>query len=393
MKSIYTRFCAIFLCAATLLTGCGSTESTTDDNTEETTETASGEMRDMTAMEYADDMGLGINLGNTLEAYWEDLNNTTSGAQTIGENTPSNYETCWGATEITQEIVDGIAEAGFQTVRVPVYWGNMMEDDGTYTISEEWFDRVEEVIDYCIADDLYVVINIHHYDAYLIENHSQEEVVEAVDTLWTQIAERYADYGDLLIFEGFNESLGNTSEDESLTEDEIYTYVNELNQTFVDAVRETGGNNEERLLIVSGYWTNIDKTTDARFTMPTDTAADKLMVSVHYVDNSMYWSCQIGTEDWLTYAEEQCELLKAAFTDQNIPVFIGECTSIYAEEYFSDNATYTDSTTCLSLIMEMILSYDFVPVLWDVTDNFYSRTDCAIVNEDDANLILSLTSD
>lgn len=85
---------------------------------------------ELSAFDYAAEMGIGINLGNTMEAYWEDSSNSTTGAQTIGSNTPQDYETCWSAIETTQEIIDGMKAAGFQTVRVSVYWGNMMEDDG-----------------------------------------------------------------------------------------------------------------------------------------------------------------------------------------------------------------------------------------------------------------------
>jgi len=344
---------------------------------------------ELSAFDYAAEMGIGINLGNTMEAYWEDSSNSTTGAQTIGSNTPQDYETCWGAIETTQEIIDGMKAAGFQTVRVPVYWGNMMEDDGTYTISEEYFDRVGEIIDYYCADDMYVVINMHHYDEFLITNHDKEEVISAVGTLWTQIAERYADYSDYLIFEGFNENLGSQQESDSYTDDELYDYVNGMNQTFVDAVRSTGGNNAERLLIVSGYWTNIDKTTDARFQIPEDSVEDRLMVSVHYIDNGYYWSNQIGGSDWLNYSQAQCDLLKQAFTDQGIPVFVGECTSIYDAERFSKDAIYTDSTDCLEQMLQLIDEYGFVPVLWDVCDNFYSRSECKIASDSDAQLIAS----
>ncbi|MCD8220347.1 MAG: glycoside hydrolase family 5 protein [Ruminococcus sp.] len=347
---------------------------------------------ELSAEEIAEDMGFVINLGNTMEAYWEDLNHLTSGCMTIGDDTAKDYETCWGAVETTQEIIDGMKAAGFRTIRIPVYWGNMMENDGTCQIADAYFDRVEEIIDYCRKDDLYVVINMHHYDALLIQNHEKEEVLEAAKTLWIQIAERFEAYSDYLIFEGYNESLGGSQESDQLSDAELYDYVNEMNQTFVDAVRSTGGNNANRMLIVSGYWTNIDKTTDARFSMPEDTAEDRLMVSVHYVDNAKCWSNQIGNQTWLDYSREQCELLKAAFTDQGYPVFLGECTSIYESERIAADAIYTTSTECLEQMYQMILSYDFVPVLWDISNNFYSRDDCVISSESDRTLLLTLSS-
>ncbi len=347
-----------------------------------------GAMRDdMTAMDYAKEMGVGINLGNTLEAYWSDPQDLTAGASTIGTDTPVDYEKCWGAVETTPECIAGMKEAGFNTVRIPVYWGNMMEDDGEYQINDAYFDRVEEIIGYCRDNDLYVVVNIHHYDDFLIKNHSKEEVLEATEDLWTQIAKRLKNYSDYVVFEGFNEALGSQREGDSYTEDELFDYVNDMNQVFVDAVRATGGNNKERLLIASGYWTNIDLTTNARYILPEDSVEDRMMVSVHYIDNACYWTNNIGGAYWLNYSRQQCNLLKAAFTDKNIPVFVGECTSIYGDTYFARNAEYTDSSECLEIMLNMATDYGFVPVLWDVNDNMYSRTENKLKSDSDQEVI------
>lgn len=382
-KRVFTLITAASLTLVSLaFTGCGGgAESEYDD----------GKMRkDMSAMDYADDMGVGINLGNTMEAYWEDKNDKTAGASTIGEDTPQDYEKCWGAVVTTQECIDGMRDAGFDTVRVPVYWGNMMEDDGKYTVNENYLKRVKEIVDYCRKDDLYVVINIHHYDEFLIKNHDKEEVLKAVEKVWTQVAEYFKNYSDYLIFEGFNEALGSQREGDNLSEEEIYDYVNDMNQTFVDAVRKTGGNNKKRILIASGYWTNIDNTTKDSFVMPSDSAEDKLMVSVHYIDNACYWTNNIGGDYWLNYSTEQCELLKTAFIDKDIPVFVGETTSIYENERMTGKAKDMQSHEALSTILNMAADYNLVPVLWDVNDNFYSRTECKIKSESDAQVIAEI---
>lgn len=338
-----------------------------------------GTIRDgLTAMQCVKEMGVGINLGNTFEAYWQDTSNKTTGAQTIGSNTPADYETCWGAVQTTQECIDGMKNAGFRTVRVPVYWGNMMKDDGGYQINTDYLARVGQVIDYCRKNQLYVVINIHHYDEFLIKNKSKEKVLEITEKLWRQIAEYYKGYSDYLIFEGFNENLGSSREKDDFSQAQIYDYVNEMNQCFVDTVRATGGNNAKRILIASGYWTNIDKTTDKRFKMPTDSAKDKMMVSVHYIDNACFWTKQVGGDYWLDYSKAQCELLKQAFMDKGIPVFVGECTGAYGKDNIASDAQYTKSEECLSLLLNMAVDYGFIPVLWDVNDGFYSRTDCKI---------------
>ena len=353
----------------------------------------------ITASQMSEEMGIGLNLGNTMEAY------NSGGCETIGyewipvcgSNTPSDYEKQWGATITTQEIIDGIKAAGFDTVRIPVFWGNMMVNDNTYTINPEYMARVREIVDYAQNAELYTVINIHHFDEFIIRRNSLEDCQKIFTNLWTQIAEEFKDYPYTLIFEGYNEYLGGSQFDENgqLVDPERedgFKMANTLNQTFVDAVRKTGGNNAERVLIVSGFWTNIDLTTSAEFIVPTDTVSDRLMVSVHYVDNAVYWSNKVGGQDWLNYIDSQCELLKKAFTDKGIPVFLGETTSIYPNSNFASDAIYTDSTECLEIVLNKLDEYDFVPVLWDTSNNFYSRTTSQIKRESDKELIASLSS-
>ncbi len=367
-------------------------EGTSENITE--TEPAAAEPEFRTASEIAADMGLGWNLGNTMEAY------QASGCEkitfewipVIGDNDPSDYETCWGAPVTTQAMIDGVRNAGFNTVRIPVFWGNMMKNDGTWTINSEYIGRVKEIVDYCMNDDLYAVVNIHHFDEFIIRRNDLENSREIFESLWTQIAEYFKDYPSKLVFEGFNEYLGGDRFDENgelkaQSKDDAYLSTNTLNQTFVNAVRATGGNNDERVLIVSGYWTNIDNTTSKRFLMPTDTVPDRLMVSVHYVDNMMYWINKIGSQEWLDYTDSQISLLDNAFGSKGIPVFIGETTSRYPKSNFASDAIYDESSECLKIVLEKLTAHGFVPVLWDVTDNFYLRNSCTIKYPDDAKVI------
>ena len=371
-----------------------SSAENTKDKTDKVPEGLGGDNSGKTAVEIAKEMGIGLNLGNTMEAY-EATNcekSTYTWIPKVGSNTPQDYETCWGATVTTQEIIDGMKNEGFNTVRVPVFWGNMMEDDGTYTINKDYIRRVREIVEYCLKDDLYVVINCHHFDEFIIRRNDLEDCERIFNTLWTQIAEYFKDYGDKLIFEGFNEYLGGQRFDESgvlkdRPDDEAYELTNALNQTFVDAVRATGGNNDDRMLIVSGYWTNIDKTTGDKFVMPTDTADDRLMVSVHYIDNACYWSNSIGNQNWLDYIKDQCDKLKKKFTDNNIPVFVGETTSIYPQSNMAGDSKYDSSSACLEELLTWATDYGFIPVLWDTDNNAYSRTECRMKNLADSKVI------
>ena len=347
-----------------------------------------------TAMETAKNMGMGINLGNTMEAC------NGSGCEkvtyewipTVGDNRPVDYETCWGAVETTREVINGMKAEGFDTVRIPVFWGNMMENDGTYTINSEYIGRVREIVDYCCNAGLYAVINIHHFDEFIIRRNSTEKCAEIFTRLWTQIADYFKDYPYTVVFEGYNEYLGGNQFDENgnlaeLNETDGYRMVNTLNQTFVDAVRATGGKNAERVLIVSGYWTNIDKTTSTEFVMPADTVSDRLMVSVHYVDNAMYWSNQIGGTSWVSYIDDQIGKLRTAFTEKNIPVFIGETSVNYPAGNFDRNPVYADSSICVDYVLRTLLINGFVPVIWDTNDNFYSRTKYRIKSGADRKVI------
>lgn len=383
------KIICLCLCAVmTLTAGCGS-EKSKDKSKEE---------KIITASEAADKMDLGINLGNTMEAYYATDCEKVSykWMNTVGDNTPKDYETFWGAVETNQEVIDGMKDSGFNTVRIPVFWGNMMENDGSYTINKDYIERVGEIVDYCNKADMYTVINIHHFDEFIIRRNSLEDCEKIFSDLWTQIAEYFKDYPYTVIFEGYNEYLGGNQFDESgnlveLNKADGYKMTNSLNQTFVDAVRATGGKNAERVLIASGYWTNIDLTTADDFVMPKDTVEDRLMVSVHYVDNAMYWTNQIGDDKWLDYIDSQCALLKSAFTDKGIPVFVGETTSIYPQSNFSPSARYTDTSECLEIVLQKLTDNGFIPVLWDVNDNFYSRTEYKIKSEGDQKVIADLS--
>lgn len=345
----------------------------------------------------ASEMKVGLNLGNTMEAY--DADDCEKFSYTwipiVGSNTPSDYEQRWGSPVITQEMVDGIKAAGFSTVRIPVFWGNMMKNDGKWQINSQYIDRVRQIADYCLKDDLYVVINCHHFDEFIIRRNSIEDCSVIFQNIWTQIASYFANYSEKLVFEGFNEYLGGKQFNEkgylvNVRQDAAYELTNRMNQTFVDAVRSTGGKNLERVLIISGYNTNIDLTTNKRFLVPQDSAQNKLMVSVHYVDNSMYWQGQIGTEAWVKYIENQCTLLKNAFTSKGIPVFLGETTSQYPITNIVPNDTYKTSSACLEYVLGRLKAYGFVPVLWDThsKSSFYNREECRIRNEENVrNLI------
>jgi len=373
-----TALAAIGLCA------CGSTDDphasangiTTSDN---------GEIRtELTATELTELMGNGINLGNTMEAY---------GHLSLGTDAEvSAYETLWGCPVTTQEMVTGMKEAGFTTLRIPVAWTNTMDfESGNYTIGEDYLNRVEEIINYALNEDMYVIINDHWDGSWwgMFGSASEETRAAAMElytSMWTQIAERYKEYSDHLIFESANEEVGFRLNDTdiatdsgTLSDDECFTVANEINQAFVDTIRATGGNNENRFLLIAGFGTDITNTCDSRFVMPTDTADSKLLISVHYYDPSGYCiNTSLSTWGDKTDYEDQNEMLAkmTAFTEAGYGVIIGEYGVLIEQNDIKDGtlAYYTNFLNNCDL-------YGYAPMLWDCS-NLYDRTSCKIIDDE-----------
>ena len=177
------------------------------------------------------DMGLGWNLGNSLDSY--------SGT-TIGSNRGStSSETAWGNPATTKAMIDMVKKSGVKTVRVPVTWYEHM-DPVTYKIDETWMNRVEEIVDYVLEDDMYCIINVHHdtgEKGWLKANSTNLQTKKAMFTsIWEQVSDNFADYGDKLLFEGFNEILDGSSNQWWIPSSEACPIANDLNQIFVDTV-------------------------------------------------------------------------------------------------------------------------------------------------------------
>lgn len=334
-------------------------------------------MRDMTTMEIVTDMGIGINLGNTFESCgaWIDQ---------WGDGTPNAYETAWGSPTITEELIQGYADAGFGVVRVPVAWSNLMSDDGNYTIHPDYLARVTQVVDWALEADLYVIINLH-WDGGWLENlpTDYDECMKKYEAIWTQVSDAFRDYGDYLMFESQNEELGWSSVwnqwGGTTGKEEAYGYANAVNQAFVDIVRSSGGNNEERHLLISGYNTDITLTCDPLFQMPDDPVG-RCALSVHYYTPAGFalltkdesWGKAIST--WGTDADYNelnyyMDMLDARYSSQGIPVIIGEygCPKENKEE--------ESVRRFLTSVVEASLSRGGIcPVLWDITDLHYDRS-------------------
>ncbi len=338
----------------------------------------------MTALELAKIMGNGINLGNTMEAY----GHTSLG---VGQDT-STYETLWGSPVTTQEMITGMKEAGFDSLRIPVAWTNAMNfEAGDYTIGQDYLDRVEEIINYALNEDMYVIVNDHWDGGWWgmfgsATQETRDQAMELYVSMWSQIAEEYKDYDEHLIFESGNEELGYRLNDTdiakdsgALSDDECFEMTNRINQAFVDTIRSAGGHNADRFLLIAGFGTDINNTVDDRFVMPTDTIDDKLLISVHYYDPSGY--CIFTSVDtWGTKEEYEymnAQLAKMTkFTEQGIGVVIGEYGVLMEQVELKENAeSYVEN------FLDNCDLYGYVPMLWDCS-NLFDRREIKIVDEE-----------
>ena len=384
MKKRFLHLFSLMLAVLMLIPCVGSAEEAVVDN---------GVMREgLTALEATRLMGNGINLGNTLEACDNNVG--------IKTNTPLSYETYWGQPKTTQAMIDGMKAAGFDTIRIPVAWMTNATHlyEGDYTMDAGYMDRVEEVVRYARKAGMYVIINDHWDGGWygMFGSESAETralAMEAYKGMWQQIAERFRDYSDYLIFESANEELGGRFDENSplycsdsvvtyLTDDERYALTNEINQTFVDVVRATGGNNATRFLLIAGYSTNIDQTCDDRFQMPKDTADSKLMVSVHYYDPWSYCgaSSAASATKWgkvsdYEYLDQQLAKM-TKFTEAGYGVVIGEYGALPGSDGLKDNTLAYHTA-----FLDACTKYNLTNCLWDCS-GLYKRVSQTFADDD-----------
>lgn len=318
-----------------------------------------------TAVAIAERIRVGWNIGNTLEA--------------IGG------ETAWGNPQISREYVDFVKAAGFDAIRLPASW-NQYSDQATAKIGDAWLDRVKTVVQYCVDAGLYVVLNIH-WDGGWLENNvtaaSRDAVAAKQKAFWEQIATHLRDFDEHLVFAGANEPNCDTAAQMEV----LYTY----HQTFIDAVRSTGGKNAYRVLVVQAPNTNIGLAGSLWTRMPTDTVPDRLMVEVHYYEPFQftqlqedaswgrmfyYWgrdnhsttdpnrNADWGEED---FVDEQMALVKSQFTDKGIPVVLGEYDASVRTNLTGDDAALNlkSCTYWMKYVTEKARAAGLLPFVWD----------------------------
>lgn len=343
-----------------------STESSTDTTkaSENKPSQTAGKMRNITSQQLVEDMTFGWNLGNTLDVCQADRD----GDGKINEHVEAGEkvdETLWGNPKATKELFTSLKKNGVNAVRIPVTWRDHMDSNGN--IDREWMDRVQQVVDYAYSQGMYVIINVHHdgggdpkFGAWIIEESQNDynTFLKKYKNVWKQIAERFKNYSDYLIFESMNEVGFDTLYNKNKAD--AYNLINKINQDFVDIIRATGGNNAKRHLLIAGYYTDIERTCDSLYKMPDDKAG-RCILSVHYYTPWDFCTCDRkhtwGTNSEVWQMETLIGKMKKNFVDKGIPVIIGE----YA-------ASGSDLSSCIFFIEKLnklCSDYGIATFIWD----------------------------
>lgn len=329
---------------------------------------ANGMSHDAVAL--AAQMKLGWNIGNSLEA--------------IGG------ETMWGNPKVTKALIDLVKQSGFNAIRIPCSWNQNMENTTTAKIKGEWLDRVKEVVGYCVDNDMYVILNIHWDGGWLENNVTSEKQAEnkaKQKAFWQQIATHLRDYDEHLLFASANEpNVENATQMGVLTS---------YHQTFIDAVRSTGGKNSYRVLVVQGPSTDIEKTNTLMNTLPVDAVPNRMMAELHFY--TPYQFC-LMTEDaswgkmfyyWgtgyhsttdltrnATWGEETdvsnlFGMMKTKFVDKGIPVVMGEYTAMRRNTLTGDALTLHLASRAyfLKYVTKTAKAHGILPFYWDAGES------------------------
>ena len=288
------------------------------------------EINNRTASQLTSMMGKAWNLGNALDS-------TDNG--TVGE-------TLWNNHTVNKSLFELVKSSGFDTVRIPVsFMDKIGSAESGYAIDTAWMNRIKTVVDYALDSGLYVIMDMHHdgskditgkwIDISLLKGTKRTEMLTKFSAVWTQIAETFADYDQRLVFESMNEVM--IGDSYGYTSALAYENISALNQTFVNAVRSVDGNSD-RCLLIPGYNTNIDLTISGLFKKPTDTTANRLMLSVHYYDPYDFTLNEQGTSTWgsseeIAYLKSQMQKISAFASSLNMPVIIGEYGAIDKDNF------------------------------------------------------------
>lgn len=274
----------------------------------------SKEMRDISSIDLVKEIKIGWNLGNTLDA---------TGADTVMS------ETTWGNPKTTKQLIDEIKAAGFNTLRVPTTWQSHIGPAPDYIVDTDWMDRVQEVVNYGISNDMFVILNTHHEEWYFPSYDNANTAKDMLSKVWEQIADRFESYDEHLIFEGLNEPRQKGTADEwNGGNAEGWDVINQLNAVFVDTIRKAGGNNPLRHIMIPPYAASSSTRAWDTFIVPDD---NKIIVSIHAYTPYNFALNKTGTAEWSsTNASDTKDIdnlmngINNKFLSNGIAVILGE---------------------------------------------------------------------
>lgn len=320
---------------------------------------------DNEAFEFVTGMRAGFNLGNAFDANDCDWLNDEMA-----------YESAWCGARTTYAFIDSLCDEGFNVIRIPVSWHDHV--DANYQISEPWLNRVSEIVDYCLSKDMYVIINIHHdvkTDYFYPDSDHLDNTLKYTETIWTQLAEHFKDRSNKLIFECINEPRLRDTNYEwwfSTVDDTVrdsYNALAQANQTFVDTVRATGGNNADRFLMICGYCDMPSSTTSDDFQLPWDTAKDRLIVTVHAYTPYTFAGDATGSGHFGAAEERENKQVFSSLYDRfvanGVPVIIGEYGA-------TDKCNSADRVAYYQYMGECSALYTIPLIVWD--NNEFNNT-------------------
>ncbi len=313
---------------------------------------------DNAAFKMITDINAGYNVGNAFDA-------TDCG---VLEN-ELDYESVWCGSRTTEAFIDSLKNEGYNLVRIPVSWHDHMDEN--YRISPEWMARVTEVVDLCLEKDMYVIIDVHHdvYQVYFYpDSEHRDNTLAYTEIVWEQIAENFKDRSYKLMFECINEPRlkGTDAEWWFMTESDrildSYKVIMEAEQAFVDTVRETGGNNANRYLMVGGYCNMYTSAVSDNYSLPMDTAFNKLVVSVHIYNPYDFTANEnAGTvfdDNGKRENDAAFSTLYDSFITRGIPVMITEYGCI-------DKKNPADRLAYFEYMRDLSDVYSIPLVVWD----------------------------
>lgn len=312
-------------------------------------------------------MSPGINLGNTLEAIPK--------------------ETSWGNPVPNRAYMVAVRKAGFKSIRIPIAWTQYL--DAKSQIDPKWMSHITSIVKDAEDAGLYVLINVHWDGGWQQPTYAKQKAVnEKLKTLWVQIAHNFRDFDDRLLFAGTNE-IGIDGY-YGPPKPENVVVQNGFNQVFVNTVRATGGRNQNRLLVIQGYGTDIDASTKNNTTLPTDSAKNALLMEVHYYspynftlnDKSKIWQWghtatdPAATETWANeeYLDAEFQKVTSAFVDRGVPVILGEYASGMKPQFPG-----MDKYRILwdEAVTHAAVRHGMIPMYWD-TGGLIDRTTGAV---------------